>query len=1681
MDLDFPQKAKLTTLLQADKPDVDEICRLFSASRTELRELEDVIAEFTLHDNEILVLWETKKNHASNSGTWMHSMLEHLLNGYKIEAGPMQGELDAAIHILGSMGNVEVYRTEWCIYAPDEDIAGSIDLVLKEKDSNVFHLIDWKRSEKLEQKYEAYGKHMSPPLHEVEDAQGHHYRLQLNIYKWILEKYYDVSIQSMKVVCVHPRYLPNGLVDNVPDLQSIVSGLMQCCRDKRMAASLQEPEAAASLRAPRDEIPDTMPFQVEETQDDVEKALEELMMEEDEDLGPSLAKRRRMRRGAASHALECKNMFQRSLEIIKDTLETYGRDTCLQPNTIMQNTRNMLASLQTKHPWMSDQFRRIILVAAHLSEGKIADKPMLPDATAVIWMVEGDRHMRVHKGFLYIYDDDGCFMPFGGIPPEAVLHRVHDFFTCLEGMFRRMKPEIRRSSESVANAAAADMQSFENEAEFFAACRTATSRRSETPAYSQRLDEDADQEMEVQAENQRSDSGGDGPWTLDMAEKAWKVSCALKQELMQTRMIGLLVEWCESEDKRSSTICYDDICFVYDRPDSLQPVDVIRKGPQNNCYVRIPHPLLDPVLEANMQRLQLFYERTFWCNLDVYRCFQAAIAIAKRGFNVDRCFIGMSPGGVGQSLYSLHLSEMYKQNHSYFDPNIWHLDEELRKQVESFAKCFILTGQEAPETSKKMHLDLYKKTLSGDGIMGRKPYGYSTRMFQMIGWTRLEVNRMMTFVGVSNHNFNSLFRRSFVWKAKARFVHRKFLTKYPEHEKDGIFEADPSLNKFLTTSQASIAGLKLQWAFEMDFNKDDCYQLIENYCNGGDGYLTEDVMRAACGLPVRVRQVQEEEGLGNILAGEQDSADEKDERDNEWTNLKKSIIAFMLDTDLDILTFYSFKKLVVKHKEHPNLAKADMWDQLLEHGVVRPAIVRQKTSKEKPGAFIPRMTFGSQLRDICPQPSLDAIRLEFEEEHDIGFSKRYAFACRGRSVNADILKNYYKANIPACKKGRRSAEQEEILNRYQQLIRKIDDHEKSINDILEHKKRRLIGKRSQEDDNIDVTKSDGSVAAMGSSMKRSLTVTYKYSEKQDYSVRARRYTVNGGVQSMSRRLQYHIVGSHTVDLDIQNCCLTLVQQIIAKTSPEPPLSEDLATLLDDVVKNRTEFVNKIGLGMSEGKEVINTVFNGGSPPPNLKQHELIIGLQKISLYVRWMACNLLHDDYMSLSDKKDKTFPTATVLSLMWTAVEDMILRSWTEHVLSGPSKPKHLSLHFDGLRVSTDYIGSEPEEYIKKCENVIHKTTGFDVKIVAKKHMSFMELVKEKGTHANSLSNVPPQLLEKGNCIPCAMWHVVPLSRQAIIAAISDSSLDKNVEAKRQLYRDYRSVASMSGVDLVCCPGLPEAHVKSYIIHFERSGFPHCLAVKLDGQGTNATILDGATVYKMSMAAVRDFHHAAVDGSTMVSYWKRDPKDKLSNATKMLLDMVAGANSSDSDEGAEAQKGDEEEVPVICDNILESLRQEAAEVRNNLKERSCREGGRRQCPMCPFRSFAQMRQLRTHIDKHHSKKNQYVCSGTKQIKVILALHDHAASSQTVAGSLLQTSAALMRATVQPSLSYKKNIVDKHIRLVLDADGPRYVNLTTIGSTLQVRRARYLYYTQAFADLLVREMVMGHAQATGVQ
>ena len=56
-----------------------------------------------------------------------------------------------------------------------------------------------------------------------------------------------------------------------------------------------------------------------------------------------------------------------------------------------------------------------------------------------------------------------------------------------------------------------------------------------------------------------------------------------------------------------------------------------------------------------------------------------------------------------------------------------------------------------------------------------------------------------------------------------------------------------------------------------------------------------------------------------------------------------------------------------------------------------------------------------------------------------------------------------------------------------------------------------------------------------------------------------------------------------------------------------------------------------------------------------------------------------------------------------------------------------------------------------------------------------------------------------------------------------------------------------------------------------------------------NRRDIDGATVHKLNMTTLREIHCAAVDHATMISYWKKDPQDKSSGKSALLLDMVAG------------------------------------------------------------------------------------------------------------------------------------------------------------------------------------------------
>ena len=123
------------------------------------------------------------------------------------------------------------YRTEWAINGCEESIAGSIDFVAKAADGT-FMIVDWKRCKQLKTKYTNPFSGMLPPLSHLPDCAGQHYRLQLNCYRFLLQKYYGMVVSEMLVVCTHPDNQHEAFIDHVPIMTTETDLLMSWQRQQ---------------------------------------------------------------------------------------------------------------------------------------------------------------------------------------------------------------------------------------------------------------------------------------------------------------------------------------------------------------------------------------------------------------------------------------------------------------------------------------------------------------------------------------------------------------------------------------------------------------------------------------------------------------------------------------------------------------------------------------------------------------------------------------------------------------------------------------------------------------------------------------------------------------------------------------------------------------------------------------------------------------------------------------------------------------------------------------------------------------------------------------------------------------------------------------------------------------------------------------------------------------------------------------------------------------------------------------------------------------------------------------------------------------------------------------------------------------------------------------------------------
>eukprot|EP00438_Fugacium_kawagutii_P002157 Skav219898 [mRNA] locus=scaffold841:204068:204922:+ [translate_table: standard] len=243
-----------------------------------------------LTPEEIKAKWEQNREESALAGSWMHLQCECVLNGGCIEGACK--EMNLFGRFLGSVPPLLAYRTEWCAWASQERVAGTIDFAARAADGSLvflflgwlriahfltipgkvfcfndrgdafacllsgsprclysrlcltlptvifLRLFDWKRAKNLPAKFTNVYRALSPPLMRLPDATGVKYCLQLNLYRYMLQKYYGQLVSAMFIVCLHPE-LAAPWVYPVPMLEAEVEEVMALQRQGQRQQPLQ--------------------------------------------------------------------------------------------------------------------------------------------------------------------------------------------------------------------------------------------------------------------------------------------------------------------------------------------------------------------------------------------------------------------------------------------------------------------------------------------------------------------------------------------------------------------------------------------------------------------------------------------------------------------------------------------------------------------------------------------------------------------------------------------------------------------------------------------------------------------------------------------------------------------------------------------------------------------------------------------------------------------------------------------------------------------------------------------------------------------------------------------------------------------------------------------------------------------------------------------------------------------------------------------------------------------------------------------------------------------------------------------------------------------------------------------------------------------------------------------------
>ena len=158
---------------------------------------------------EILKQWQKKASDAVSFGNRIHHFADQkaklMINEFA-DVNPTKAEDGLESEFVKQIDSfwrihpeIEPVESEKKIFSPEWKIAGTIDLIARSKEDNLFYIFDWKTSKAIET-FSRYKQNLKPPLNHLDNCNFNIYALQMSFYRMMLEQRYGFKISGQYII-----------------------------------------------------------------------------------------------------------------------------------------------------------------------------------------------------------------------------------------------------------------------------------------------------------------------------------------------------------------------------------------------------------------------------------------------------------------------------------------------------------------------------------------------------------------------------------------------------------------------------------------------------------------------------------------------------------------------------------------------------------------------------------------------------------------------------------------------------------------------------------------------------------------------------------------------------------------------------------------------------------------------------------------------------------------------------------------------------------------------------------------------------------------------------------------------------------------------------------------------------------------------------------------------------------------------------------------------------------------------------------------------------------------------------------------------------------------------------------------------------------------------------------------